>query len=989
MRKLDWKTNKNNKGITLTALVITIIVLLILATISIVVFTGENGIIARANKAKEEEKKAEYKEELTIIGLGLQPDRKLEEWDNQEYMNLYEEKIKKDSMFEEAKEVRQLPNKEKITIQVITKEGWVYWIIEGIVKYEGSLGENIPPDLNIEESNIEFKAKPSEWTNTEVEVEIITTIEGYQLQYSIDGENWNNYEATVMMKDNGAIYARLMNDFGETGGYATGNIKNIDRLAPHQFTPTATSTTNSITLTGTTTDTEETQTDGESKVAKYYFSKDNGASWEPIVRKEGTNTYTFYELQQNTTYHLRMKAVDHAGNETVTEEITTITEEVPSLTASNTTFHYTPTTWTRGDVTVTITTTAGYSLQYSTDGNTWTDYTTAITMRNNGEIYARAVDSTGQAGGYATGNIRNIDKLPPNQFTPRISSTTNSITLTGSTTDASQTNTNGSSGVAKYYFSKNNGSTFEPASGQTGTSYTFSGLAQNTTYSFKMKAVDNAGNEIVTNTITGRTGSVPNLSTSNTTFTYSPTTWTKGNVSVTIKTTAGSGYTLQYSTNGSTWANYSSAITMTNNGAIYARVKDSTGQVGGYATGNVSNIDRTPPSVTVSVGSVTQNSAKLTVSASDSQSGIANYKYYLGSTLKATTTTNNYTFTGLSIASTYTLKVVVTDKAGNTTEKSGTATTTLPSTSNTKPFLPPGATVTNPNIETGLSIKDSKGNEWVWIEVPKSIYPSGTSSTNYTAIENAMKTYSKDYGQSGYTDTFYSTAQHGFANATEYNNHKNAMLKSVFENGGFYIGKYETGTTTPRFSASNTLTTPVIKRDVYPYTWITCRQAQTKAKELTTGGRTSSLMFGIQWNLTLKFIEVKSGKKQAELKVSAAGWGNYKDASFDVTRGLYTTTPTTSGSWKGASAASKYTKPVSKGTLLTTGASDRNSVLGIYDLAGNVTEWTLEKSPINSTPCPIHGGVYYGNGSDSPMHLRGYTNTTYASYDSGFRAALW
>ena len=293
------------------------------------------------------------------------------------------------------------------------------------------------------------------------------------------------------------------------------------------------------------------------------------------------------------------------------------------------------------------------------------------------------------------------------------------------------------------------------------------------------------------------------------------------------------------------------------------------------------------------------------------------------------------------MASTYTLKVVVTDKAGNTTEKSGTATTTLPSTSNTKPFLPPGATVTNPNIDTGLSIKDSKGNEWVWIEVPKSIYPSGTSSTNYTAIENAMKSYSNDYGQSGYTDTFYSTAQHGFANATEYNNHKNAMLKSVFENGGFYIGKYETGTTTPRFSASNTLTTPVIKRDVYPYTWLTCRQAQTKAKELTTGGRTSSLMFGIQWNLTLKFIEVKSGKKQAELKVSAAGWGNYKDASFDVTRGLYTTTPTTSGSWKGASAASRYTKPVSKGTLLTTGATDRNSVLGIYDLAGNVNEWTL------------------------------------------------
>lgn len=975
MRKLDWKTNKNNKGITLTALVVTIIVLLILATISIVVFTGENGIIDRANKAKEEEKKAEYKEELTIIGLGLQPDRKLEEWDNQEYMNLYEEKIKKDSMFEEAKEVRQLPNKEKITIQVITKEGWVYWIIEGIVKYEGSLGENIPPDLNIEESNIEFKAKPSEWTKTEVEVEIITTIEGYQLQYSIDGENWNNYEATVMMKDNGAIYARLMNDFGETGGYATGNIKNIDRLAPHQFTPTATSTTNSITLTGTTTDTEETQTDGESKVAKYYFSKDNGASWEPIVRKEGTNTYTFYELQQNTTYHLRMKAVDHAGNETVTEEITTITEEVPSLTTSNTTFHYTPTTWTRGDVTVTITTTAGYSLQYSTDGNTWTDYTTAITMRNNGEIYARAVDSTGQAGGYATGNIRNIDKLPPNQFTPRISSTTNSITLTGSTTDASQTNTNGSSGVAKYYFSKNNGSTFEPALGQAGTSYTFSGLAQNTTYSFKMKAVDNAGNEIITNTITGRTGSVPNLSTSNTTFTYSPTTWTKGNVSVTIKTTAGSGYTLQYSTNGSTWANYSSAITMTNNGAIYARVKDSTGQVGGYATGNVSNIDRTPPSVTTSVGSVTYNSAKLTVSASDSQSGIANYKYYLGSTLKATTTTNNYTFTGLTIGTTYTLKVVVTDKVGNTTERSGTATPTLPSTSNTKPFLPPGATVTNPNIDTGLSIKDSNGNEWVWIEVPKSIYPSGTGSTNYTAIENAMKNYVSAYGTLSDTFNKYDDSK-TFASETEYNNLKNSMLKSVFENGGFYCGKYEAGRTVANLSKGSPLPTPYVKRDLYPYHSVTVKESLNLAKQLSTGGRQASLMFGIQWNLIMKYIEVKGAKTRDELTNDSGSWGNYYRARFSINRGSYSENPNYPNGWQKVSGS--YSKGVA-GILLTTGATDRNSVLGMYDLAGNIWEWTLQNTSGEYYPYAMRGGHYY---SDSAMGSRKKTepNVPIGSY---------
>lgn len=48
---------KNNKGITLIALVITIIILLILAGISIAMLTGENGLLTKANTAKTETKK--------------------------------------------------------------------------------------------------------------------------------------------------------------------------------------------------------------------------------------------------------------------------------------------------------------------------------------------------------------------------------------------------------------------------------------------------------------------------------------------------------------------------------------------------------------------------------------------------------------------------------------------------------------------------------------------------------------------------------------------------------------------------------------------------------------------------------------------------------------------------------------------------------------------------------------------------------------------
>ena len=57
---------KNNKGITLIALVITIIVLLILAGISIAMLTGNNGLLTKANSAKTETTKAEVMERINM-----------------------------------------------------------------------------------------------------------------------------------------------------------------------------------------------------------------------------------------------------------------------------------------------------------------------------------------------------------------------------------------------------------------------------------------------------------------------------------------------------------------------------------------------------------------------------------------------------------------------------------------------------------------------------------------------------------------------------------------------------------------------------------------------------------------------------------------------------------------------------------------------------------------------------------------------------------
>lgn len=65
------RKTKESAGITLIALVITIIVLLILAGISIITLTGQNGILTQANKAKQENELGEEKERASLVSQEL------------------------------------------------------------------------------------------------------------------------------------------------------------------------------------------------------------------------------------------------------------------------------------------------------------------------------------------------------------------------------------------------------------------------------------------------------------------------------------------------------------------------------------------------------------------------------------------------------------------------------------------------------------------------------------------------------------------------------------------------------------------------------------------------------------------------------------------------------------------------------------------------------------------------------------------------------
>ena len=311
-------------------------------------------------------------------------------------------------------------------------------------------------------------------------------------------------------------------------------------------------------------------------------------------------------------------------------------------------------------------------------------------------------------------------------------------------------------------------------------------------------------------------------------------------------------------------------------------------------------------------------------------------------------------------------------------------------------YLPDGFTqVEGTTLENGLTIQDSKGNQYVWIEVPKTseVYPTAGlnikdfTTEEYTAIEEDLHTYTSAYRNgTNYKDEYYSDAITGLT-SDEYNALKQKMLKSVYKNGGFYIGKYETGIEDkPKTSVSSTTPTeiPVIKQNAYPYNNVTCSQAQTLASKMESGNYTSSLMFGVQWDLVLKYLETK-GTAQADLKTDSTNWGNYSNNLWNITNENSKYAPNDSEWTSGARGKKESNETV----LLSTGASEIFSKQGIYDIAGNVWEWTLEYTSDTSSPCAGRGGSCDIYGGDYPASCRNRNTTIYYFSNVGFRVALF
>ena len=145
------------------------------------------------------------------------------------------------------------------------------------------------------------------------------------------------------------------------------------------------------------------------------------------------------------------------------------------------------------------------------------------------------------------------------------------------------------------------------------------------------------------------------------------------------------------------------------------------------------------------------------------------------------------------------------------------------------------------------------------------------------------------------------------------------MLNSVATYGGYYIGRYQTGDLSQA--------TPVVKRintDINNQTWYTMWK---KARKLTGTSAGVQMIWGIQWDETLKWLIDTGEKTYAEIGSDSTSWGNYYNNSFTY----YTNT-----------SKSTATKASSKSVRIPSGAYEGANANNVFDLAGNVYDWTCE-----------------------------------------------
>ena len=262
-------------------------------------------------------------------------------------------------------------------------------------------------------------------------------------------------------------------------------------------------------------------------------------------------------------------------------------------------------------------------------------------------------------------------------------------------------------------------------------------------------------------------------------------------------------------------------------------------------------------------------------------------------------------------------------------------------------------------IKSGLVITDgidengkSIGNEFVWIPVNdfyeftrEEINQDIASQEKFEATE---PTDGKYYEPSSNGRTIDETESTSIKEVQE-------MYKSVKEYKGFYIGRYETGIEEDkaRTNESNITSTPIIKKNKYIYNFIVWGKSMT---DETNGAvevarsmyENSTLCYGVQWDAIIRWINQDKSLKY--LLENSSTKGNYNES----------------------------------GNLIKSGTYEEYNIKNIYDIAGNVSEWTMES--YGTTQKVQRGGKSGGNDN---INSRVESNINNKIGQVGFRVALY
>lgn len=151
-------------------------------------------------------------------------------------------------------------------------------------------------------------------------------------------------------------------------------------------------------------------------------------------------------------------------------------------------------------------------------------------------------------------------------------------------------------------------------------------------------------------------------------------------------------------------------------------------------------------------------------------------------------------------------------------------------------------------------------------------------------------------------------------------------------------------------------------------------------------------MFGIQWDLVCKFLEVKSDLNVEDINKDSNKFGNYNNVKInDFMTGRYAIYKNDAlGLWN--NIINSYIKQDSGDDskwLLSTGISEYTNRMNIYDFAGNVWEYTIERLSNIGYLQSYRGGDYFNTSLENPASFRTCSELIHNSSGIGFRSTLY